>query len=255
MPEILPLMSAPFGRSVEAVQSARYVWDSARRNPSQFVIIQWTRSGEGRFAWEGGAHPVPAGHAFVALVPEASRYFFPRGSRKAWTFSWLNLYGGFAREICRDLRRAFGPVLPLPPRSPAALAFARLVEWAEARRFPDRFEVSREAYAFLMEWARQLDQPAGREDDPVEAVEQIFRARFREPWGIKEIAGETGLSREHLTRLFAARKGISPARYLRGLRAEEARRLIRQGRATLGEAALRSGFPSVRSMKCALAAR
>lgn len=254
MPEGLALLSVPFGRVREAAQNARYAWNNAKRD-GQFVILQWTHSGEGRFVLGQEVHPVPAGFAFAALVPETSEYFFPRGRRTPWTYSWLNIYGASARELCAQMRRAFGPIWPLSPRSPAAAAFLRLAGQAESRRFPDRFAVSAAGYAFLMEWARQLDQPAGREDDPVETVRQIFRTRFREPLGVKEVADETGLSREHLTRVFTARTGSSPARYLRNLRVTEARRLVRDGMATFTEAALRTGFPSARSLKRALAAQ
>lgn len=235
-------------------QSARYVWDNARRDSGHFVIVQWTHSGEGRFLLDQQVHAVPAGRAFVAFVPEASRYFFPSGGRAPWTFSWLNFYGGLAREICRDLRAAFGPVLPLPPGSPAAGLFRRLAGRVASRRFSDRFETSAEAYAFLMEWTRQLDRPAGNPPDAVEALKRAFRTRFREPLGLKELADEAGLSREHLSRLFAERTGTPPALYLRRLRVAEARRLMREGAAPLAECALRSGFSSVRSLQRALAA-
>jgi AraC-like DNA-binding protein len=88
--------------------------------------------------------------------------------------------------------------------------------------------------------------------DPVEAVIHICRTRFREHLGIKEIADQAGLSREHLTRIFTARMGTSPARYLRNHRVDAAREMRRFSDATWTETALRCGFPSVKALRSAL---
>lgn len=88
----------------------------------------------------------------------------------------------------------------------------------------------------------------------MEAVARICRARFREPLGIKELAAHAGLSREHLTRIFTERTGISPARHLRQLRVAAAREMLDHSGMTLKETALRCGFPSAKSLQHALRA-
>ena len=104
-----------------------------------------------------------------------------------------------------------------------------------------------------MEWKRVLDRPAGR--DPVETAKRICHTRYREPVAIKELALQTGLSREHLTRLFTEKVGSSPARYLRELRLEAVREFVATSSGTMKEAALRCGFPSAKALRRALNSR
>jgi len=244
-------ISAPFGQGFQRVTSARYSWDNQQRSDEQFVIIQRTIAGQGIFSWEGGCWSVPPEHAFLAVVPEDSSYHYPEAAAGPWEFSWVNFYGPLAALLGRGLRTWHGPVLPLPKRSAACAAFDSITAKAERRVVSDPHDISVECYAFLVEWARQLYHP--KESHPVEMVMSICRARYREPLGIKELADEAGLSREHLTRIFTGQTGLSPARYLRGLRVEAARRMLKNDAASLKETALRCGFSSVRALNRALA--
>lgn len=256
MPALLPdflRISLPFGEREERITSPRYIWDSRKRGDGQFVIIQRTISGAGMFIWEGQSFPVPEDHAFIATIPEESSYYFPPESKEAWRFSWLNFYGPLALALCRDLRRQYGPVLPLPRRSPAASAFDALVLQGSRRAPSEPHDTSQACYAFLMEWARLLSKPRLDDPDPVETAIRICRARFREPLGVKELAAESGISREHFTRLFAEKTGSPPAHFLRKLRADAAEAMMKDGSVSLKEAALRCGFASPRALSRALA--
>ena len=254
VPDFLRI-SLPFGNKEERVTSPRYVWNCRERGTDQFVIIQRTISGAGAFVWEGRTFSVPENHAFIATVPEDSTYYFPPDHKAAWRFSWLNFYGPLAVSLCQDLRRQYGPVLPLPRRSPAGSAFDALVQQGESRAPADRHDTSLACYAFLMEWTRQLSRPGQDQPDPVEIAIRICRARFREPLGVKELAAESGLSREHFTRLFTEKTGSPPAFFLRELRAAAAVAMMKDGTIPLKEAALRCGFASPRALNRALAAR
>lgn len=243
-------ISAPFANRLQRVNSSRYFWDNHLRGEDQFVIIQHTLSGQGIFVWEGGTWSVPSGYAFLAVVSEESSYHYPDEATEPWTFSWINFYGPLAVLLGRELRRLHGPVLPLPERTAAGAALKSLIAKAEKRGVSDPHDTSLACYAFFMEWARQLNHP--NKADPVETVRRICQARYREPLGIKELAAETELSREHLTRLFTAQTGISPARYLRSLRVNSAREMLEDTTVSLKETALRCGFPSVRALNRAL---
>lgn len=249
------LISLPFGSEEDRITSPRYSWDNRTRGDDQFVILQRTISGSGLFVWEGKSFPVPKDHAFIAIVPEESVYSFPPELRSPWVFSWLNFYGPLAVSLCQGLRRQFGPVVALPRRSPAGSAFDALVRQGGRRAPSDPYDTSLACYAFLMEWARQLSRPGRDDPDPVETAVRICRARFREPLGVKQLAAESGISREHFSRLFAEKTGSPPALYLRELRAEAAVAMMKDGEVSLKEAALRCGFASPRALNRALAAR
>jgi AraC-like DNA-binding protein len=218
------------------------------------VILQWTLEGEGMLEMEGACHPVGKGNAFLIIIPEDSKYYFPKQARQPWQVGWLNFYGPLSLSIFRRLREIFGPVIPLPADSAAGAMAVHLAEVANAHAFTNPHEASAAGYAFIMEWLRQLSDPILQRGDPVQTALALCAARFREPLGVKELAAQTGLSREHFTRLFTERAGQSPARHLRGLRVEAAHQMMRRGNQPLKEVALRCGFPSVRSLRQALAA-
>jgi len=246
------LISLPFGESLSSANSPRYFWDNTVRGKESFVILQWTLEGEGCFALEGKSWPVGVGQAFIAIVPEVSSYAFPKHAREPWKFAWVNFYGTLGVSLWRQFRETFGPVVPLPSRSAAGVMFQKLADLAKMGAFQDAHEASAACYAFLMEWTRQLTRPMLQLGDPVQVAVALCTARFREPLGVKELAAQTGLSREHFTRLFTERTGKSPARYLRELRVHAAQQMLRRQRAPLKEVALRCGFPSVRSLRMAL---
>jgi AraC-like DNA-binding protein len=248
----LPGISLPFGTVREEAASARYSFDNRNRGPVPFVIIQRTLSGSGQFRWQGRMYPVPAGHAFLAVVPEPSAYAYPADATEPWVFSWLNFYGSVALALARSLRGLFGPVLALPDRTAAAAAFTSLCGLAERRTPGNAYSTAEACYGFLMEWARQLEDPRRAAQDPVETTLRLCRTRYREPLGIKELAAACGVTREHLTREFAARMGTGPATYLRSIRTEAARAMLKDPTNTPREVAMRCGFASPRALHRAL---
>lgn len=248
------LLQIPFGETFQNISSPRYSWDNQTRGKDPFVILQWTLSGEGALDWEGKTYAVRPGEAFIVFIPESSKYYYPRQAGQPWQVGWLNFYGPLAQTLFRRIRETFGPVIALPASSAAGAMASRLAELAETRRFADLHEASAAGYAFVMEWLRQLSAPILQRGDPVQTALALCAARFREPLGVKELAAQTGLSREHFTRLFAERTGKSPARHLRSLRVAAARQMMRRGSQPQKEVALRCGFPSVRSLRQALAA-
>lgn len=243
------LITFPFSLREQTTATPHYRWENDARGKDPFVIIQRTNSGSGIFEFEGKKWALPEGHAFIAIVPESSVYYYPREAVAPWSFSWLNFYGNLGISLMRDFRRRHGPVLPLPGRSVAGELFLKLIS-NEPRS--DRYAVSADCYRFLMEWASELSRPSQQKGDPVRLALAICSQRYRDPLGVKELASATGLTREHFSRLFTEKVGVSPARHLRTLRLEAALRLLKIKGITFQEAALRSGFPSPRSLRQAL---
>jgi AraC-like DNA-binding protein len=232
------LLHVFFGRFREVRDSPRYRWDNARRGSDPFIIMQLTRRGEGVFEVEGRAHRVPAGHAFIAVMPEDSAYYYPETATKPWVFSWLNFHGELALELWGGLRHQAGPVIPLSPR--AVRLFYRLAARAEKRRRPDSYATSRAAYELYLETLRHLPRP--KTARPLQEAVSYFHAHYREPVRMKEVAARIGMSREHFTRLFTREMKFGPAEFLRGIRLEVAARLLRTTDLPVAEAAFRSGW-------------
>ncbi|MEX1117257.1 MAG: AraC family transcriptional regulator [Terrimicrobiaceae bacterium] len=245
------LISMPFKEGEERVSSQSYRWDNLQRGDTSFVIIQRTHSGQGSFFWRGRSYDVEPGHAFVALVPEASGYAFEGKPQNPWIFSWLNFYGSPAMALARTAREAHGPVLPLGATSPAGRLYTQLITRRASPQSPILHAT--ECYRFLATWFDELGRRSDAEDDPVAVALRIMENRYHEPLSIKGLASECGMTREHFTRLFSQAVGTGPATHLRAIRWRHASRLLLAGAVTLKETALRCGFPSVTSLQQARA--
>jgi len=70
----------------------------------------------------------------------------------------------------------------------------------------------------------------------------FVHAHFAEPLTLAQVAGEIGLSKFHLCRLFRQQVGRSFREYLRGLRIDRACMLLADPRLTITEVAYTSGF-------------
>jgi AraC-like DNA-binding protein len=73
-------------------------------------------------------------------------------------------------------------------------------------------------------------------------VEQFCRLNFSRLIGVDDMARVAGLSRYHFSRKFVSVRGISPGRYLAGLRLAEATRLLATGELSVKEVAAQCGY-------------
>ena len=234
----------PYFQVGETVSTARYHWKCHDRGDEPFVILQWTLSGEGIFENANGPQPVPADHAFIAIVPEESHYYYSPAQQHPWIFTWLNFYGSFACDLMKRFQAEFGSIIPLSSRGAAAAALRRLLNTSAQTPAPDRSRISLQAYAFLLEWWREASVPSGGPENGLARALCFCREHFREPLGVKQIAQEAGMSREHFSRIFHSHMGQSPGAFLRSLRVNEATTLLRETALPLREISMRSGFYS-----------
>jgi len=248
MEEDKAILSVPYAESLATANSSRYQWDCHCRGNVPFVIFQYTLEGTGCFCLDGRTYEVPAGSAFISLVPEQARYFYPPDSHEPWTFCWMNFYGGLGLDLWRRMREQFGPVIRIPPRSAVAVQLVSLARKIADRKFADRYEAGAEAYAFYTNYWREAGQPLRGRTDPVAEAVQICRNHFRDPISIKELAARCKLSREHFSRIFKEREGVPPAAYLRKQRLAAAAEMLHLSRLPLKEVALRTGFYSARHL-------
>lgn len=238
-------LAPSYYKDEETITHPRYRWNCWERGDRPFVILQWTRSGAGVYENKQGRWPVPAHHAFVAVVPERSTYYYPAEARDPWVFTWVNFYGTLACDLFRKFQSEFGPVIPLSAQGASAAALRRLLTLTGRT---DRSRVSLQAYAFILEWWREASRPADDSEAGLARALRFCRDHFREPLGVKQIAHEAGMSREHFSRTFTKHTQESPAAFLRRLRVEESARLLRETSLPLREIAMRSGFYSARHL-------
>lgn len=238
----VPPFALPTVSNRESVQSEDYVWDNAERGPERYVIVQQTLSGCGRFRWAGREWPVPAGSAFIALVPEPSVYFFQKEDAPNWVFRWINFEGESACHLWGELRNRFGAVIDLQEGSTANRALGRLIDDLTDRKLTGIQALAEAAHSVYVSCWEHLENAAGGPANPASNLRELIQTRYVEPVNIKQLCAEVGQSREHLTRIFKQTYGLEPAAYLRQLRLNAAERYLRRSNLAVAEIARRTGF-------------
>lgn len=233
----------------ESRRSPRYRWDNAKWPDRNYVIFQHTLDGQGIYESKEIRHTLGPGTAFLAIIPESSSYYYPAGATETWDFRWLNFNGAFSHVFWRAFRDEFGSVLPLDLGSMAEHKLRELMTFLDQGSPSDVLTVSELTYSFALAWQSQLRQQTAKPLDPLQAAEAFCKLHYRLPIKVKEIACHVGLSREHLTRTFQERFGLSPAAYLRNLRLNAARNLLASTGHPLSEVASLAGFEDARQLK------
>ncbi|WP_330924452.1 GlxA family transcriptional regulator [Candidatus Sororendozoicomonas aggregata] len=83
---------------------------------------------------------------------------------------------------------------------------------------------------------------ASAPDSKLREALDLMRANIEEPLGSDELASHVGVSRRQLERLFRENLQTTPSRYYLQLRLERARRLLKEGDASIVQVALAAGF-------------
>ncbi len=131
----------------------------------------------------------------------------------------------------------------------AATAFLHSVDCDRVKvPQPDGLTVRACLYAMIAEFDKTAAYAeSDRDDEFVYSVIGYVERNFRSDISVATLAQELGYSYDYVSRLFAARFGIRFSELVNRYRAEEAARLIGTENVSATEAAMRSGFNSIRS--------
>lgn len=244
--DITPLGALPgycqLGRvAVEAARTG-YLRDVVHRQRSNGIVqltlagCGWCRSGDGPEV----AVPVGTAMVFHTRLHRDLVYGVPAGGR--WEFLYTDLDGSAARDALADIVSARGHVVPLLADHPAIQACARLLPREPlAHRTMPAAEAARLGTGVLLALAECTATPG---DPLVLAAMDWMRAHLDRPVAVAACASALRVSREHLTRRFAALAGDSPARWLLRQRIARARAMLAAPGSTVAAVARACGFAS-----------
>ncbi|MGA0333656.1 MAG: AraC family transcriptional regulator [Kiritimatiellia bacterium] len=225
----------------------RYSYDNSLRTEEKGFVIQQTLQGSAYFVEDGVRKRVGAGQAMLFGYAENTQYGLDRDCDLPYGLCWILLTGGAGlHSLVREIRWRFGSVLQMSEKGEAAELLRRCHEDFVSGNFRDRWFMAENVYRLL--FALYREQVAGIQgNDPVSYGRYLLETQFRSPRNLKEWVGEIGITREHFTREFHARYGESPAGFLRRLRLEHARGLLRNHTLSLQDVAQASGFASAQT--------
>jgi AraC-like DNA-binding protein len=232
------------GGGEETRADAGYRYDNAQRGDPNRLVIQRTLDGAMWFREGGKERTVGVGQAALFTHREPTGYGYAGGAVEPYVHRYLTLVpNGGIRPLFEAIRRDFGSVVSMPPRSESARLHDEALRRHREAGFRDRFEESEFVYRLLIAIYRDQVR-ATRTRDPIEYGYHLIRDQLRVPAGLKEIAASCGVSREHFVREFSRRYGVPPAERWRTLKLERAQDMLRTTELPVEEIAVLCGFGS-----------
>jgi AraC-like DNA-binding protein len=226
--------------------NADYQWDNRERRPARLCVFQYTIEGVLRYRDREGEHDVPPGHALLFTFGEASRYWLPAGPRPAYVCEWINLQGAGLAEHWAQLRRRYGPVIPVGADVVAQLR--GLMASAGPAAAGDAIALASAVHHFVMHLFSALTRDLAARQTPVERAIEALLMNPIQPGSLTEVARRFSCSREHLCRAFTRRMGRPPAAWQNDQRVRSALNLLQATTMTLAEVAKQSGFSSIQTL-------
>jgi AraC-like DNA-binding protein len=224
------------------------VWMRNRdRTPKGIGLLQHVVSGAIKYRDSRSEHDVNPGWAALMMSGDDSEYRIA-GKQAETVSQWVSFSGAGLAEHWSDIRSRFGSVVYLGTDSPVLDAIKNLCSRERPVNTTETVLAAAALHAFMVTLYSWLEKSSAQIRPPVErALEDLFQYGTSN-FSIKEIAARHGCSREHLTRLFVQRHGVSPARYLARVRTARAVELLRDTRLPVPRVAKQCGFSSKHSL-------
>ncbi len=241
----LPPLPALMQISVEERDSPAYRQEGRFRRSEKHLCFQYTLSGKGVFKDAKGARLVLPGHGFLwELGDPSTAYYYPPDGKETWKFIFIKFKGDMATELVRRMVKRYGHIFRLDANS---VVLRQLSSWSTYDGALIRISPY-EGAAIIMDILNTLG--ASIEDQSftnahsgrlVTRACRIFDARFTENLTVNEVAGEIGVSQEHLTRTFKAELKYTPHQYLSKRRIFAACKLLKDSSLSCKEICNRAG--------------
>jgi AraC-like DNA-binding protein/uncharacterized cupin superfamily protein len=237
-----------FGRETKRASHGYWCSTRHRQNPDG-AIIQYVCEGELVHEHGGLRRTAQAGQALLMLAGDDTEYGLARNSAVDGRYQWVELRGPGARDHLAQIIERYGPIATDSPQRELLHAMERLIAVGSQYAVRDPAQAALAVYAFLLHlhthMARETDELAGT---PVYRAMAQLAANPLHPWSLEELADEVGCSRDHLTRSFTARFGLTPKRWLLERRLEVALRLLSTSSISVAAIAEQTGLGSAHTV-------
>ncbi len=209
----------------------------AAREHYWFIFLE---SGKGTFTLNRKTFALSPGMVYVCF-PHAS-VFYQAEPGSVWTIRWVSLDG----DLLTHLLPAVGITMENPvvvPHEPAKVRdiYAALYEVTDTDTLHDRLRCMELTYALLTHL--NVGEQKNREvPDYIDTAIHFMEHNFDRELKIEELAAYVNLERGYFSKLFRARWGMSPKKWLTTYRMEKAAVLLTETGLTVGEIALSVGY-------------
>ncbi|HLL90107.1 MAG TPA: AraC family transcriptional regulator [Tepidisphaeraceae bacterium] len=229
------------GREVRA--SPSYAFDCRQRPDPPHAVLQLTLGGTGFYQSARGRSLLPAGTAFLDVIPGEFEYGYPPDATEPYEQVFVGATGPEAMALAKRTIDAFGNVLRFGPSNVVAPLMLDVVRRREDGSLGDRYAISGLLYQLYMTVFGALSATRVATEPRVTAALAAIGRRAVDPaFGVEDLAAELDCSREYLSRQFRASVGVSPSDYLAQHRLRLAARELRATGDKLDAIARRCGF-------------
>ena len=254
-----PLETFPMPHEIvlERQTSLHYHLEGSTR-PKTMTQLVVTLEGEGAFRYGDTIYPLTPGKGFMCMLGDPqSAYFYPGHARKPWIFLWMDFSGETAVRMVEELSSLYGHVFDLPLDSGLIRYLKSFRNQRRSIRFVSPTEGARivcDVLALLGEnlERKDIDSPGNR---LVQAAQAAISKNLDRTWNLSDIAARLKVSREHLTRIFRDRTGMTPQEFAAEERMQFAVRLLRDSFQSCEEIAEQTGYSSAVSFNRAFRRR
>ena len=239
-------------------QTSRHYYLQGNGRPANITQLVCTLEGEGAFRYGSTVYPLTPGKGFMCTLgdPE-SAYFYPGHARDPWIFLWIDFSGESAVRMIEELSRRYGHVFEIPTDSGLIRYLKSFRNERRSIRFVSPTEGARivcEVLSLLGEYLerKDIDSPGSH---LVRAAQAAIAENLDRSLNLSEIATRLKVSREHLSRIFRARTGLTPQEFAAEERMQYAVRLLRDSFQSCEEIAEQTGYSSAVSFNRAFRQR
>lgn len=241
----LPKFPRPIVVGQETRHSVDYRFDGRTRRDIPHVIFQYTLTGQGVFRDEHGAHRIPPGRGFLCESRDAhTAYYYPANATMPWQFIHMAIIGDAAFLMARDLIARFGHLFEIPPEHAVIrrlLAFGIHHQAGCIMTADEGLKLSWDLFSALYN-SRQSPLVDRSDQGLVRQVHDFIHADPTKQFTISELAKRLHMSREHLSRVFKQKTGLTPHQYQLAARMLTACSLLKAEGLSIKEVATRLGY-------------
>ena len=245
-PGRIQALLTPIAVAQETRLGVAYRYAGRERSGRPWCFYQYTLSGQGLVRLGKDEWRVTAGAGFLCHTHDPQlEYGFPANAVEPWRFIYISFVGRMAKAVVKGITERYGPVHPLPPDEgimPRLLDFERYADGvctlspSEGHRL-----ISGLIADILKHHEDRLEVPGHFLVS--QAVREIQRSAAG-PLNVTELARRLKVSREHLTRCFTRKVGITPYQFMLQQRVDVAKDHLRNTTLTAEQIAHRLGFKS-----------
>ena len=209
----------------------------------RYLEIAIITNGEMTLWWEGSTVQCASGS--VLVIPPGMRYLphveSPDKQKHPHSVVWLALHRGCAVVHMCSLKDSVHQLSEYYSFTDAQITtVSRSISQELAERSPQFDTVIRGGLMCLFTWLQRApvhrisrmsgtsrDAKAGEDDSFSNRVESYFLTHYHRPISLAQVASSMGCSPAHLCRHFRSLTGVTPFQFLRDVRIEAAKRLLR----------------------------